>query len=720
MCSDNKMRLDTQQDIQYLPGVGPKRITFFQKLGITTVADLLDYYPRSHLFIPPITLIEDLLSNQSVSIVAEVKTVQFKRYPHPAKMNMVIEDKTGDLKLTFFHASYMQDKILPGDLIVVWGKTNLYRKQVQLTNPRWKIIENIEEVYDIEDAGEPIYSATSELSSGQIGRVIRESLDDMLKTIEQWYTESHNKRAKLLTRRLAYQWIHRPENKDQVSQATRRLKYDELFLMMLGIGLRREQLKQTQPAYQLPCEEDVDIRIRKRFPFQLTDEQNKVISEICKDMDSTIPMNRLLQGDVGSGKTVVAVYAALLAITHKKQIAIMAPTEILAEQHYNSIESFLEGSQVNRYLLTGGMVGKKRSQILFEIENGHIDIVVGTQALLQQDIKFKDLALVIVDEQHKFGVKQRQVIRGKDIAPHYLVMTATPIPRTMGMTLFGDLDISTIDALPPGRSPVDTRWISPDKFQDAYRFVRQKVAAKEQVFFVYPRLEETPELNEPILDVEATTISPDDPRYAYATGELKSAISEHLYLQETVFPNLSVGLLHGQMDKEEKQQVMQKFKKGDIDILVATVVIEVGIDVPNASVMIIEHAERFGLAQLHQLRGRIGRGDKKSFCFLFAQPLSEEGVMRMEIMCDTQDGFRIAEEDLRIRGPGQIFGTAQSGLPDLKIAHIIEDIDLLRMAKKEAFALAKEDMRLIKPENAALKKALLKRFGNTLNLVDVA
>lgn len=707
-------------DIQFLPGVGPKRIATFQKLGIKSIADLLDYFPRNHLFIPPITSINDLVAEQSVSIVAEVKTLQFKRYPHPAKMNMVIEDKTGDLKLTFFHAAYMQGKIIPGDLIVVWGKTNLYRKQVQLTNPRWKIIDKLEDVYEIEDAGEPIYSATNELSSGQIARVIRESLEGMLGTIEPLYTDSHIKRTKLLSRRQAYQWIHRPENKDQVAQATHRLKYDELFLMMLGIGLRREQLKQTQPAYQLPCDDDVDRRIRKRFPFSLTDEQNKVISEICFDMDSTLPMNRLLQGDVGSGKTVVAVYAALLAITHKKQIAIMAPTEILAEQHYNSIESFLEGSQVNRYLLTGGMVGKKRTQILFEIENGDIDIVVGTQALLQQDIKFNDLALVIIDEQHKFGVKQRQVIRGKDIAPHYLVMTATPIPRTMGMTLFGDLDISTIDALPPGRSPVDTRWISPDKFQDAYRFVRQKVALKEQAFFVYPRLEETQELDESITNVEATTISPDDPRYAYATGELKSAISEYHYLKETVFPELSVGLLHGQMDKGEKQNVMQKFKAREIDILVATVVIEVGIDVPNASVMIVEHAERFGLAQLHQLRGRIGRGDKKSYCFLFAQPESDEGVMRMEIMCDTQDGFRIAEEDLRIRGPGQIFGTAQSGLPDLKIANIIEDIDLLRMAKKEAFAVAKDDIQLTKPENAVLRKALLKRFGNTLNLVDVA
>jgi ATP-dependent DNA helicase RecG len=421
-------------------------------------------------------------------------------------------------------------------------------------------------------------------------------------------------------------------------------------------------------------------------------------------MASSKPMNRLLQGDVGSGKTVVALYAALLAIANKTQAAIMAPTEILAGQHFLSIERYLKNSRLRRVLLTRGLTGQKRIELLDKIGRGQIDIVIGTVALLQKDVEFLNLGLVVIDEQHKFGVHQRAELR-KQATPHCLVMTATPIPRTLAMTAFGDLDVSIIKHSPPGRGAVITRWVAPQNREKAYQFIRERLRAKKQAYFVYPRINALEEAC---------------PEHSRGNGEVKAAVEEWKKLSAEIFPEFTVELLHGQMPSAKKHQIMAEFRKGKIDVLVSTVVVEVGVDVPNATIMVVEGADRFGLAQLHQLRGRIGRGQAKSYCLLFAESDSDIARSRLDVMTKCNDGFQIAEHDLRLRGPGELFSTRQHGLPDLKIANIIDDFDLLVMARKKAFELASQDPMLTKPQHKNIRRALLEKFAGLLGLADVA
>ena len=685
--------ISLDMSVQFLKGVGPARAEVFEKMGVKTAADLLEYYPRDWFFAPEPVKIEHIKENQTVSLVGIVESTDIQNWRRPSYFEAYINDDTGSCRIIWFNSKFLQGKIIPGQKLIVWGKISEYKHQLQLTNPKFVIVEGDEITAD--SFSGPVYPATAELSSGQIKRIFRDSLDKFTDLVLEFFDAGFLKKSNLVERQKAFKWIHNPENESQVEKAKRRLKYDELFLMQAALALRRYKVKNFTQAVALKCTELIDKRIRKRFPFLLTEDQGKVIEEITADLGKTVPMNRLLQGDVGSGKTVVALYAALVAVANKQQVAIMAPTEILAGQHFINIERYLKNSDVKRVLVTGGINGEKRNEILDGIKSGETNIIVGTTALLQEDIQFADLALVIIDEQHKFGVHQRAKLR-KDAEPHCLVMTATPIPRTLAMTVFGDLDISVIKHSPPGRGKVVTRYIQPKELPKAYEFVRERLKAKEQAFFVYPR----------IVDDE--------------NGDVKAAIAEFENLSKNIFPEFSVGLLHGQMAGADKQKIMDDFRKGKIHCLVSTVLIEVGIDIPNATIMVIEGADRFGLAQLHQLRGRIARSPSKAYCLLVAKTAGEAAKGRLEIMERSTDGFEIAEQDLKIRGPGELLSSRQHGLPDLKMADIIDDFDLLTLARKDAFELVEKDPMLKSAEHRNIRTELARKFADSINLVDVA
>jgi ATP-dependent DNA helicase RecG len=690
-----KDKIDLSMPVRFLKGVGPVRAKTFAQLGVRTVGDLLEYFPRDWVFAPEPIKINQMQQGQSATIVGMVESADYQSFRQPPIFEAMLADDTGVCEIIWFHGGYLRNQLKPGTVIMASGKVTLYRHRLQMTNPKFVVLGE-EYLKSAEYFSGGVYPASAGLSSRQIKRIIAPLLDNLDEITPEFYDPDFLKNTNLIGRKDAFSWIHLPPFEEKLAQAKRRLKYDELFLMQAGLALRRYKMQHFSTATPMSCTDEIDSRIRKRFPFLLTEDQNGAIAEIVANMARCQPMNRLLQGDVGSGKTVVALYAALLAVVNKQQVAIMAPTEILAGQHFISIERYLKNSKVRRILITGGLTGKKRKELLNRISTGRMDIVVGTVALLQKDIKFHKLGLVVIDEQHKFGVHQRLLLR-KQATPHCLVMTATPIPRTLAMTVFGDLDVSTIKHCPPGRGVVITRWVDPQDRQKAYEFIRERLKARRQAYFVYPR----------IASVEEEAV------VAAATDEWRN-------LAQKVFPEFTVELLHGRMPFAKKQQIMSEFRKGKINVLVTTIVVEVGVDVPNATIMVIEGADRFGLAQLHQLRGRVGRGEAKSYCFLFAEAESEAAKSRLEIMTRSNDGFEIAEHDLRLRGPGELFSTRQHGLPDLKIANIIDDYELLIMARRNAFELVADDHTLTKPEHKNIRQVLLAKFGDSLGLADVA
>jgi len=681
------LELDTP--VQYLKGIGPKLAEVLAAKDIRTVDDLLHYLPFRYEDRLNPRGIAELRPGEMATVIAEVRTSALFRTRRMPIFEMTAGQGRSRLKCIWFNATYMKDRFQPGQMLALYGKVEAGRNgELQLMQPQ---VEVLSEDGEPEEAGAnlnaslevgrivPIYESAGagRLTSRWFRRVIHAALQSLPPDQDDPIPAIVRQRLSLIPSREAMQKVHWPEAGEsfQDLQSFRtpshiRLIFEELFFIELGLELkRREQRAQTGIAFQL--NDAARSAIKKILPFHPTAAQKKVLKEIAADMAKASPMRRLLQGDVGSGKTIVAFEAAIIAMENGCQVALMAPTEILAQQHYFSARRILEAAGYRIVLLTGSLEQDRKREIRRHISQGGAQLVIGTHALIEQKVEFAELGLVIVDEQHRFGVLQRFKLMSKTgtptqtvAEPDVLVMTATPIPRTLALTLYGDLDLSVIDELPPGRTPIITRRITDDESDKVWEFVRKQVVEGHQAYIVYPVIEDNEE------------------------SELKAAMKMYRQLSDRTFSELKVGLLHGRMDSELKEQVMRMFQKGELQVLVATTVIEVGVDVPNATVMVIEHAERFGLAQLHQLRGRIGRGAAKSYCVLMTGgKISEDGERRLDAMVRTCDGFEIAELDLELRGPGEFFGTRQAGSPSFQVANIMRDRDLLELAKREAAAV---------------------------------
>jgi ATP-dependent DNA helicase RecG len=694
-----------EKPAQFVRGVGPQRAKLLAGLGIETLGDLVEYFPFRYEDQSRPQPIDSLVFDQPATVIGTIESFRcqggFRRPTIQARIN----DSTDILQVTWFNAAYMRDRLTRGQMVRLFGTVTEYQERPQMVNPKVEWLDPDTDLSTLDTQRiVPVYGVTKGLSTGQMTRLMKTALREALPAIHDPLPESIRIHKGFPTRREAVQWMHFPPSMEKQQAARQRLAYEELYLMQLAVSLIRRWRNEHARSIALSNSQRIDRRIRRRFPFELTAAQNRVIEEIIRDISDECSMNRLLQGDVGSGKTVVALYAALVAIANQTQCAILAPTAVLATQHYASIEKYLTASRVKRCLLTGQTSASQRDKMFRQIARGEMNLIVGTQALLEQKVRFNSLGLVIVDEQHKFGVAQRANLRGrksraekynKITVPHYLVMTATPIPRTLSMTVFGDLDVSLIDQLPPGRQPIRTRVVRPQQEPGAWQEVRRRIGEGDQVYVVYPLVEESD-----ALDLKA------------ATGEVQRVADELL-------PGARVGLLHGRMKKAEKQQVMEQFARHDLDVLVSTTVIEVGVDVPNATVMVIQNAERYGLSALHQLRGRVGRGNKPSVCMLMTESENETARRRLDVLCQTNNGFRIAEEDLRIRGPGELMGTRQHGWPEFRVANLAEDVDLLTAARDDAALLARKDPRLQESQHVHLKAELRRRFREKISFLDV-
>ena len=686
--SSLKPAIPLDAPITRVKGISSKLATKFSKLGVNNVRELLYFFPRRHIDYSARRKIAELEIGEEQTILAEVWEVSARETKQGRQVTeAIVADETGTMRVIWFNQPYLAKKLTPGSKIILSGRVSLWRGNKVLQSPEYELVESAELIHTGRLV--PIYPLTEGLSQRQVRRLVKENLDLCLPQIEDFLPREIRERNHLLNLAEAIKQAHYPDSEALKAEARRRLAFDELFLIQLGVLARKRRWQEGERAISLDVNSGRLEEFLASLPFKLTSAQKRVLEEIKHDLAQTRPMSRLLQGEVGSGKTVVATAAMLLAVGSGYQAALMAPTEILAEQHYENICKLLSNhsSSLNIGLLIGGMRGKAKQELHRRIKEGEVDILIGTHALIQKEVEFNRLGLVIVDEQHRFGVMQRSQLRQKGVSPHMLVMSATPIPRTLALTIYGDLDISLIDELPPGRKEIKTRWLSPRQRRSAYDFVRQQVAQGHQAFIICPLIEESENI------------------------EAKAAVAEYERLSKEVFPDLRLGLLHGRMSTSEKDEVMQKFRAGELDILVSTPVVEVGIDVPNATVVLIEGAERFGLAQLHQFRGRVWRSSYQSYCLLLSETPSPEGRDRLSIMEQTHDGFKLAEEDLRLRGPGEFFGTRQSGLPDLKMARL-SDIELLELARSEAIRLFEIDPQLEKPEHKALANEVNQLWQN--------
>ena len=724
--------LELSTSVQYIKGIGPRVAEVLAGKGIRTLQDLLHYLPFRYEDRLNPRGIAELRPGEMATVIAEVRTSGLFRTRRMPIFQMTAAQGRARLKCLWFNGTYLRDRFKPGQMVALYGKVEEDRRgELQIMQPQFEILGDAAEDGSSDGADRklaaslevgrivPIYESAGQgrLTARWFRRVIRTALENMPPEQSDSIPAAVRSRMSLISPTEALCKVHWPEPGESLTdlQAARtpahlRLIFEELFFVELGLEFKRRQMKaQTGIAFRL--DDRVREAIKKILPFHPTPAQKRVLKEIASDMEKPFPMRRLLQGDVGSGKTIVAFEAAIIAIENGCQVALMAPTEILAQQHYFNARRILEGAGYRIVLLTGSVEQDRKRDIRRHIAHGNAHLIIGTHALLEETVEFSKLGLVIVDEQHRFGVMQRLKLMRKSneepgvgakstpgaAEPDVLVMTATPIPRTLALTLYGDLELSVLDELPPGRTPIVTRRVSDERSTEVWDFVRKQVAAGHQAYVVYPVIEENEE------------------------RELKAALKMYRELSNVVFADLKVGLLHGRLDNDLKEQVMRLFQSGELNILVATTVIEVGVDVTNASVMVIEHAERFGLSQLHQLRGRIGRGAAKSFCVLMTGgKVSEEGERRLDAMVRTNDGFQIAELDLELRGPGEFFGTRQAGMPSFLIANLIRDRRILEAAKREAAAvMAGPNAEISQPEIDRAIREMRARWQNTYGLVEV-
>ncbi len=686
-----------EREVRYLKGVGPKRAALLGRLGVRTVRDVLYHLPREYEDRRNPERIGKLRVGQSAVVCGRIIDTSFRtrHNQHRGILQVLVSDDTGVIALVWFNARPSWQKSYPvGEPITAFGTVRFY-DGLQIVAPNCTVGSAPEES---EEFGRllPIYPLTEGLSQRIMRRIVRTALEKAASEAIDLFPPEFCRRRNYPTASQALWNIHFPETTDDANAARRRMAYEELLVFQTALALRRARVRKAH-GVTFRVGPRVDRRIRRLFPFSFTSAQNRVVGQVTDDMRAPRPMNRLLQGDVGCGKTVIAVYAMLAAIAETSrgyQAALVAPTEILAEQHYLKVESLLAEARVQTALLTGSLTPVRRNHVRRQLADGELDIVVGTHSLIQPEVAFRQLGLVVVDEQHRFGVRQRLAMREKGPPPDVLIMTATPIPRTLALACFADMDVSIIDEMPPGRSPVQTCLLMPEDWGTAFQAVRSELERGHRAFVVYPLVEENRDL------------------------DLTSAEEGYRQLREELLPEYDCCLMHGQMPTEAKRSAMEGFRAGRYQVMAATTVVEVGIDVPEATVMIIQHAERLGLAQLHQLRGRIGRGSDAGTCFLLADPSTDTAWQRLQVLAETDDGFRIAEEDLRIRGPGELFGTQQSGMPEFRV-YDFSDLTLLDRAREDARRLVVADPELSEPEHALLRTRVRAQYGETARLADV-
>lgn len=669
--------------VQYIKGVGPKKAYSLKRLNINTIEDLIYFIPRDYDDRTKVSTLRDSVIGEKatleVKIAGEFSIIRPRR--NMSILKVPIEDSSSNGYMVWFNQEYLKDKFKIGESYRVNGKINKMGFELQIMNPAFETLDQSEKTGRIM----PIYPLTEGLSNNEIIRIVNYALNNNLDYIEEVLPNNLVKKYNMLSVKESLKNIHNPFNKELLIKSRYRLVFEELLILQLGLFIikNRNYSKETGIIFQRP--EEINDFIFN-LPFSLTKAQNRVFGEIQEDMDKAKQMNRLIQGDVGSGKTVIAVLAMYRAVKSGYQAAMMAPTEILATQHYESLRSYFHKYGIRCELLVGSLTNKAKEKVLNELKHGHIHIIIGTHAIIQEHVEFHKLGLAITDEQHRFGVKQRSVLNQKGINPDIIVMTATPIPRTLALILYGDLDISIIDELPPGRKEIETYAVGFNMEERVHKFIEKQLIDGRQAYIVCPLIEES------------------------ETLDLNSAEILYEKLKTRVFKNYNIGLLHGKMKAKDKDFIMNQFKNHEIDILVSTTVIEVGVNVPNSNIMVVYNSERFGLAQLHQLRGRVGRGEYQSYCILLNASNNPIARERMRILQSSSDGFVISEKDLELRGPGEFFGTKQHGLPELKIANLIRDIDILKVVQREAQAIMKLDQDLSLDEHKKIKSKVKNMF----------